>query len=87
MAPIAELNEWVPYKQCKKSEEIIFDPNYANQVTITRRIADRLIDINETSETFAELGAPQVIISKKVYTILLDCGTKRLKCEPVRIIG
>lgn len=87
MVPIAELNGWVPYKQCKKSGEMIFSSNYANQLTITRSIADGLRDINETSETFSELGAHGVIISKKVYMILLDCGTKRLKCEPVRIIG
>jgi len=84
---LAELNGWETYLDCKTRNLSVYNSNYPKSIRVTKGIAEKMYDFNSSAERFTEMGAREYIISKKFLDILKEMNIKRLRCEPIDIVG
>ena len=82
---LSKKNGWEPYFTCQHCNRSQYSgvQHTPHPFYIPKEWKSELKDVNATSDVFTETNANYIIISRKVYDILKEMGTKKLDCEPV----
>ena len=82
---LSKINGWEPYFTCQHCNRSQYRgvQHTPHPFYIPKEWKSELKDVNATSDVFTELDSNYIIISRKVYDILKEMGTKKLDCEPV----
>ena len=82
---LAQINGWKNMIMCPHCNRSRWSgiQNTPHPFYIPKEWKSELKDVNATCDVFTELDSKYIIISRKVYDILKEMGTKKLDCEPV----